>query len=204
MTVFGMQSIAELKDLLTEEDAKVAALKKQFDDFKPTWCQADSNACNAWEKDWNALTARYGSARAKARTLIVAETGIGDAYKPADSEYLGVLKAMKQAQTSTQGGASISPGDFDDLSQRLSLAGATVKLPQIQPKAQDADLSVYKAADTALKVTKKGASATAKILVGAGAGAAIGAVAIATSPAIIAGAAIGALAGAYTAKKTAK
>ena len=144
MTIFGMMTVAELRDLLKEEDGKVAALKKGFDAFKPTWCQADQAGCNDWNNDWNALTSRYNSARRKAQAIIAVTSGVGDAYKPADGEYLGVLQAMCQGQTSTSGGCTQQKGDFNDLSQRLALAGQTVKLPQIQPKATDVDIEVYK------------------------------------------------------------
>lgn len=158
----GEKSIADLKDLLANWDAGMSSLGNSFAAFSPQWVNTDPAAMAAWSNDWAALQDRYGKARADAQGAIDASTStlrevltlgtsslVGD-QAGASSQYLEVLKAIKQSTTSVDSGGTVSKGDYDDLATRLTNAqksvGASVFTQQVvQPTATDPGLAVLNA-----------------------------------------------------------
>jgi hypothetical protein len=142
-TVGGLYTIAELKDLLNAKDSDMANLSTMANQFFATWQKQNPNAANAWHNDWQALIARYASAKSSAQTQITISTSfLPDSMVPADGTYRDVLTALNPAWQ-TNGSA---PGSLSDLTQRISLAGAsTVGLASTpQPKgSSDVDLNAF-------------------------------------------------------------
>ena len=157
--VAGEKSIADLKDLVATWDASMASLGQSAGAFLSTWAQNDPSAAADWSNDWAALQQRYAAARADAQSAINSSSStltsilsfgvssvVGD-QAGANPQYLEVLKAVKQATTDVNGGATVTKGDYDDLAQRLTAAqqsvGASVFVQQVvQPTATDTGLSV--------------------------------------------------------------
>jgi hypothetical protein len=151
MTIRGLWSLAELKDLLVAKDQEMTRLESSWRGFDPTWMSYDSAADNAWMSDFNALKARYGAARAVANRAIALSDAAPDKQPerdiPADAEYRGILRALK-----AQDGV-VSSGDLQDLFTRLQVvinqrnaatgqSPVSIGAPVWQPmKGSDADLS---------------------------------------------------------------
>jgi hypothetical protein len=133
-TVAGHQSIAELKDLIAIQDARMAAVKKSFD--TSTWYYTDPSAANAWITDWTALTKRYEAAKLKAEIPIMT-TPFGQSYIPAQDEFDGIMRAVQQVD------GQESRGDLGELITRLRQAKISVDESSVpQPTAPDTDLTV--------------------------------------------------------------
>src|SRR5215471_20284645 len=154
MTVANFETVAELKDLVAAKDYTISQLGKARDAFQ--W--GDPAAASDWDSDFTALKVRYALARAMAdaafgRAALMLTTP--NALIPAPLEWDAIIKAIRQ-NPDTQ-----TKGDLQDLSDRLNAAGQKVDYSNTpQPKkGQDADLNVYKQADT---VIKKGEDAAKK------------------------------------------
>ena len=176
MTVFGQNSVAELRDLTNAKDYTVNQVQSGYDAFAHDWQAKDPETEADWKRDWTTFLVKYKAARAlaagafgKAKVMI----GVRDSLIPAPIEYAAILKALRQTE------GVQTKGDLQDLYDRLVAAGAKVDVSKTpQPKAEDVDLSAYKAADTAIKEGKKKvkeagkgflADNWGKLLIGAGA-----------------------------------
>lgn len=151
MTVLGKQTVAELKDLLAAKDYTVGQLDRAYADFAPTWVNRDPTGFVDWTTDWNAFHGRYEGARTAAQRAIefAKLNPVGDSLLVADTEYQGVLRALKQVD------GTITKGDLQDLYNRIAAAGKTPDVSHTpQPVAPDADLRAYKAADATVKAVE--------------------------------------------------
>lgn len=113
----GEHTLQEVMDLYVSMDDRLAALKKGFEAFGPTWRAKDAGGFNDFINDWTALNMRYGVARAAAKSpmLAVPFANVAPAYD-------GLVKAFKQGGALAQ----VQKGDFDDLDSRLRKAGGSV------------------------------------------------------------------------------
>jgi hypothetical protein len=145
-TIAGHQSVAELKDLIAIQDARMKAIKSAFDGS--TWFYTDAPAATDWINDWTALSNRYDSAKLKAESLIMA-TPLGKEFIPAQDEFDGIMRAVEQvANTRTK-------GDWSDLAERLVRAKIPVDESGVpQPSAPDADLHAYQKTGTIMQEVK--------------------------------------------------
>lgn len=144
MTVAGQESVAELADLLRIHDDLNTKLANAYAAFSPAWVAKDPAAFEAWTNDWNAYQARYQKAHDGAEKVIdVAKLDVvtPDTLIPAQGAYDAVMKALEQNYPPD--GAPRATGDFADLVDRLSAAGADVSgLVPLQPTPGiDADLN---------------------------------------------------------------
>jgi len=173
MSVFGHHSVGELRDWLSAIEYQTGQLAAAYAAFGPAWQAKDAAGHNEWADDWRAFQARYGAARARAQSAIERarwEVGVPDSVIPVEDEWQAVLHALARSPGTT------GKGDFQDLNARLVVAqGRPVDMSKTpQPTAVDADLSVYKAADTAIRVGENAArtmtgakmSPVAKLLLG--------------------------------------
>ena len=130
MTIASLYTVAELQDLLAAKDPDLASMEAQFHALDPQWRKLDPKANDAWLSDYNALKLRYSLARAAAAATIAAASILPDAVlplAPADPQYRLVLKSLQSTEGLT------SPGDFQDLFQRLSDAKTQIRNAQGQP-----------------------------------------------------------------------
>jgi hypothetical protein len=130
MTVGTLYSVAELQDLLAAKDPDLASMEAQFHTLDPQWRKLDPKADNAWLSDYNALKTRYSIARAAAAATIAAASILPDAVlplAPADPQYRMILKSLQSTEGLT------SPGDFQDLFQRLADAKTQIRNAQGLP-----------------------------------------------------------------------
>jgi len=167
MTVLEHHSVAELRDWLSAIDYEIGQVGAAYAAFAPAWQAQDSAAHQDWASDWKSLQSRYGAARAKAQSVLDRArfvVGVPDSMIPAEDEWQGVVRALAKTP------GAIAKGDFQDLCNRIGTAqGRPVELSKIpQPTAADADLNVFKAADTAIRA---GEAAVRKITPSKGAGA---------------------------------
>ncbi len=168
MPFLGFYTAAELQDLLTQKDQEIMALGTAFAQFDASWRTWDPAADAQWMVEYNALKARYAAARLNAtKKIALAATyaeggwltpGIPLNQAGADEEYKATLRALQK-----QSGAT-SPGDFQDLWQRLQTAitshaiATNVKPTQIQEpvtwqpgRGTDADENAIKTATAVLQ-----------------------------------------------------
>jgi hypothetical protein len=139
-------SVAELKDLLANKDAKLSQLAAGLASFDTTWKARDAVTESAWQKDYQALLSRYHSAKVLAEVEIAAaETApLPDNAIPATTVYDGVLNALQKTS------GVVSPGDLQDVWDRLVAAqGAPIPEPtNPQPKpGTDLGLTWYQSLD---------------------------------------------------------
>jgi hypothetical protein len=166
MTIFGYQTVDELKILLEENDGIIKSYTDAIQSIGQRWAQEDNAAYADWVKDFNALKARYKAARDRATIKIALEGGSGS-YTSADSEFLQVLQSFHQATQDTHGNVGqTQKGDSSDLDARLTEAGAAIQRTPVDPnKYGDADLAYIKATDKAGKTAKNWLK-TAGLIVG--------------------------------------
>lgn len=139
-TVMGEHTVAELKDLLAAKDVEIArveqAYQKILDQGPPT------QAVVQWKNDWDSFRTRWNSAKKDAQDAIDAwgyNLFVPDNMAIVESQYVGVVKALSQAYPELH----TIPGDFVDLSARLTELGGVVDsgpIPQPKP-GSDFDLN---------------------------------------------------------------
>lgn len=133
-TVAGHQTVSELEDLLKIQDFRMQSLKALYDAHAGDVMAVDPG----WIIDWVNLSNRYDRAKLKAQIAIQTAPPIGRALVPVQSEFDGVMRAVQQVDMTT------SKGDWSDLRNRLQNAGFKMDETNTpQPKAPDADLTVY-------------------------------------------------------------
>jgi hypothetical protein len=162
-TVNGQQTIAEVKDLLANWDARMAALNASVNAFSGQWQASDPNAWADFDRDMGALTARYGKASSDAKAAISDSSWnpLPASMIPAQNAFDNIMKAIRQCYPPD--GCPTSKGDYDELLQRVSAAQSSAgqstamqSAPTIQPVAQDVDLQVLQTTqplDVVAKIT---------------------------------------------------
>lgn len=148
MSIGGKMSVADVQDLLANWDPRIAALASQYAAAAPAWAARDPVGAGNFGTALSALQDRYAAARSSAESTIslASDTSfiVPLSYSPAQSTYDAILKAVRQNYPPD--GATIVPGDYDELLQRLQAAvGATLPQPTVQPVAEDPDLEALKA-----------------------------------------------------------
>lgn len=152
MAILGQPTVQDMKDLLAAKDYTIAQVGNAYNAFAAQWAAKDVAAQAQWFGDWSSLNARYGAAKSKAQGAIDAESNIATAMFPDSTKVVpqsawdGVLKALKQTYPDN----AVSPGDLDDLSNRLTAAGQPQDFSKMPQPAPDADLQIIKAADKIL------------------------------------------------------
>lgn len=154
-TVLGLYSVAELNDLLKAKDVEMAAIGARVAASKDPSIQSD----------WAALLSRYKAAKAQAQTAIsqALQTGAGktpfslwnieevigdtarsllpdnmNATPETNAAYAGILSALQKTP------GIVSPGDKQDIGNRLIAAGWKPKYKVPQPeKKSDVDVAFY-------------------------------------------------------------
>lgn len=129
MTIFGSYTVAELIDLLSAKDYEIEQIQKAIDSRKGAAVDATFAA------DWKALQDRYNAAKTVANAAIaIAKVTPGpNSLIVADSEYQGVLKAVKQDPS------TITKGDLQDIHNRLDSAGSAPSYPNMPQPDPDSD-----------------------------------------------------------------
>jgi hypothetical protein len=150
VTVLGHHSIGELKDWLSAVDYETGQIAVAYTSFASAWQAQDAATHKDWATDWKSFQARYGAARAKARSVIARsrlEVGIPESLLPVEDEWQGVLHALAANP------GTVAKGDFQDLYNRLTAAqGKPVDMSKMpQPTAPDADLNAYGAVDSIIR-----------------------------------------------------
>jgi hypothetical protein len=155
MTIAGLYSVAELKDLIAAKDTELQTLATAAASFEPTWKASAPSTEAAWQTDYQNLLSRYSLVRAEAEATISAGefTPLPDADIPADTQYHLVLGALQQTS------GVVSPGDFQDIWDRLNAAIVATPSVSVNPltqgppvpqpgKGTDTDLSAYQTTDS--------------------------------------------------------
>jgi hypothetical protein len=138
VTVAGIQTTGELQDLLNNWVPRMQELGDAFAKFGPQWEAQDPAAFVDFSSDWAALNDRWTPALAAAQSVI-ASAILPASMSPAQVEYNGIMKALRQNYPPD--GAAIKKGDWDDLYQRLTTAqGTPPAITTVQPTAVDLDL----------------------------------------------------------------
>jgi len=185
MTILGMATIAELRDLLKAKDYTIDQLTEAWTGFLPTWAQRDLTGMQDYQHDFDALVSRYQKARARAQAAIDdaayhrAHPGFGervpaDSLINAQSEWDGVLDALNPDWRNN----GRPKGSLQDLNDRLQKAqGKAVDYRDMPQPAinSDADLNLFKKADLLLRNTgvlppSPGQFPWARVLIGGAAG----------------------------------
>lgn len=145
MTVAGVPSVAELRDLVAAKDFEMAAMTKSYADWSPAWVAKDPAGYIDYTNDWDALQKRYASARHMADNdfsgvgTVIASAALDETQIPAADGWNAILSALKRDPT------TISKGDLQDLYNRIVASGAPspdfTGMPQPK-KGSDADLNL--------------------------------------------------------------
>jgi hypothetical protein len=151
-TVAGVNSIADVQDLITLWDYRIQQLGNSFAEFGPTWVSKDPTTFADWSNDWANLQARYGAAKSSAQTSItLAKLNPLSNDEIADqSDYDAIMKAVEQNYAGP-GGWPDAKGDWHDLYTRLNAARASSGLtatPDAPPQPRSADPSLAVLGDT--------------------------------------------------------
>jgi hypothetical protein len=143
MTLAGAHTVAELIDLVAAKDYVVNQTDKSYLSFQDSWKAQDSAAQSKWLSEWNLLKTRYGRARLLADTEIANAKiqPVPNTVIPAETAYTAILRSLQKTEGVT------SPGDLQDLANRLANAGASLQFPKVpQPKSgSDVDLNTFNA-----------------------------------------------------------
>jgi len=151
-TVNGLYTVAELQDIMASWAYRMQQLGQAYANISPAWVARDSATYIAWTNDWNAIQTRYNAALKQAQTAVtLASINVltPNSLIPAQLEYAGLMKAMRQSYPPD--GGPQTKGDFDDLNLRLSAAAALlgVQPPQYanmpQPVATDVAQQIFAA-----------------------------------------------------------
>lgn len=162
MTILGLQTVAELRDLVEAKDYLVSQVQKAYDSHAVFWSNSDKEASKEWKSDWDSFRIRYKAARmvadsafARAKLSLASESVI-----PAEVEYRAVMRAL-----TINPDKGYSRGDFQDLYNRLSAVTTidTSKAPQ--PRRPDFDLD---GRNTLEKVDVTAPSNRGGVLIGGG------------------------------------
>lgn len=153
MTILGLHTVGELKELISAKDYTIGQLEQSRATHFLAWLALDNAAASDWGADYTAFTQRYKVAHDAAIDKIKnASAAIRDSVNPAEGEYQAVLHAL----TTTPG--SFVKGDFQDLYDRFVAGTKAVidfsAMPQ-PDSSQDTDLNNFKATDTLLKKGEK-------------------------------------------------
>lgn len=138
-TFFGSHSIADLKQLVAAQDYTFSQIDAQVPKLLVPPLVLDSRVVD-WMTDYQALKARYATARAKAETAISAWSIQPDTVRTAENEYQGILQSLDSSLANPQL-AGYQKGDLQDLYNRMAEIGAHPQfpnMPQPDPK-QDFD-----------------------------------------------------------------
>ncbi len=152
-TVAGQHSVRETRELFAAKNYDIDQVQAAFDAFVPTWRQTEPGAVAEWSKDWNAFADRWRTAAVKSAISETYATALAppflpDNLVPNEVGWDAALEALSKKS------GFISPGDFQDLQNRLAHAqGAAIDFSdQPQPTgASDVDLKVFQASDASLK-----------------------------------------------------
>lgn len=153
-TINGLYTIAELQDIMASWAYRMQQLGQAYANISPAWVARDNASFIAWTNDWNALQARYNAALKQAQTAVTLATVnvfTPNSLIPAQLEYTGLMKAMRQSYPPD--GGPQTKGDFDDLNLRLSAASTLLGTPAAaptypampQPQATDVAQQVFAA-----------------------------------------------------------
>ena len=135
MTYAPSYNVGELEDLIAAKDVNLQQDQTAFDGLSSAWQLADGTAEGLWLAQWQALNARYQTARAAAERLITADAieslGITSAQiaRDATSEYNAILTALNPAYASN----TAAVGSLVDLDGRLRDAAASLNRPLPPP-----------------------------------------------------------------------
>lgn len=147
-TVGGTRTIAELRDLVAAHTYSIEQTRKAINNGTPTLALRPQEYVLLLN-DWNVLLARWNAARAAAQTALNSWHALPENLAPAESEYVGILKALQLSYPELR----TSPGDLVDIVGRLTKLNVPTNYSQMpQPRAgTDADLEVLKATDSVIK-----------------------------------------------------
>lgn len=157
-TVLGEHTVAELKDLLAAKTVEVDRVEKAYQkilDLGPPKPEV-----TAWKTDWDTFKERWSAATKEAQDAIDAWSWnpfVPDNMAAAESQYVGVLKALSQAYPELH----TVPGDLNDLGIRLTQLGGEIDnspLPQPQPNS-DFDFNALQTTNAAAQVAQHAADA---------------------------------------------
>lgn len=166
MSLAGVPTIAETRDLVAQKDYLIAQVKTKFEQSSDAWAKKDPNELGTWAGDWGGLLSRYASARSVAEASFATSvlSPLPDELTPDPEGWSAVLRAVKQVD------GVVTRGDLQDLITRMFNAGFPPDLSKNpQPTATDADLTLYKGADMTLKaVSSVGFSVGGGLLVAGG------------------------------------
>jgi hypothetical protein len=161
MTILGHHTVAELRDWIEHIDEEMGRIDAVAKATLPAWKAQDPPSAAAWADEWKALSSRYQAARVLAEIAFAKSKiaiGVSDSVIPVEDEWQAVLHALSKTP------GVVAPGDYQDLFNRLNpIAVAQAKpidlsnLPQ--PKATDADLGVFQAANATIRAGEKAADA---------------------------------------------
>jgi hypothetical protein len=133
-TINGLYTVAELQDIMASWAYRMQQLGQAYANISPAWVARDSASYVAWTNDWNALQARYTAALKQAQSAVTTATinvFTPNSLIPAQTEYTGLMKAMRQSYPPD--GGPQTKGDFDDLNLRLNAAATLLGTPAAAP-----------------------------------------------------------------------
>lgn len=147
MTILGQHTVTELRDLVKAKDEDLRQFQLGYEDFAPTWKAKDPVAFEAWTKAWKALKTRYSNAKTMANITFSAQkvNPLSEDETPAEGAYSAILRSLQKVE------GTVSPGDKQDLFNRIVAAGKALDYKVPQPDGKDVDLQVYLLADKAKK-----------------------------------------------------
>jgi hypothetical protein len=175
MTIAGAHTVAELIDLVAAKDYVIGRMQKSYDSISSDWQSKDAPTQSKWLSDWNALKGRYGRAHALADIEIANAKiqPVPNSVIPAETTYNLILSSLQKTS------GVVSPGDLQDLYNRLSAAGQAQQLAFSvpQPSAIDVDSVVLQTPDP-LQAIVQNPKKSAAIAIGLGVAGLIGYTAI--------------------------
>lgn len=164
-TAAGVESIADVLDLINLWDYRIQQLGNSFAAQGPMWVAKDPAGFADWSNDWANLQARYSAARSSAeRTVSLAHLNpLPNSEIGAQSDYDAIMKSVVQAYTGP-GGMPNTKGDWADLVARLRAAGGAVEDNPPQPTAPDNAQAVLTSTQSVSLFDKLGGNVYSPIL----------------------------------------
>jgi hypothetical protein len=178
MTIMGLWTVAELRDFVARQDARVSTIGAAFANFRPQWAASNPTEASLFASDWAAFEARYRSARQRAELSLSQAKYLpgSENVQPADPEFKGIITALQSKPGPyTDRDLSGLYRRLEDAKQRLNAPVTTFNLPGTT--AGDFDLDVLKSASKATSAIERAAktvsSAVSPWAIGAGVAVAI-------------------------------
>ena len=143
------KSIGDLKDLVTQTQARRQEMDRWYAQASPAWVNKNSAAFTAFTNDRLAFNARFDAAMSKAQLALLGgkiNFYTPDTLIPATDEYTGLAKAMRQCYQPIAAGSAcpVAKGDWFDLFNRAAAVSPSLGIPAPTDKAYQptaADLS---------------------------------------------------------------